>query len=100
MSDVLDKTSKEISHLAKSTGETPGHIRLCPDCYKEATGWADGYPQKEREEVLRLSTGTAVMPSAFKVLCFNCGNGKKMTEEYLFWRGKKSTKELPNEWED
>jgi hypothetical protein len=94
MSDVLNKISKEITELVKLTGERPGHIRLCPDCYTKATEWADGCPREERDEVLRLSSTTVIMPSAFKVLCFNCGNGKKMTEEYLFWKGKKLTGEM------
>ncbi len=86
--DMMSKVSESLLRMTRATGERPGHIRLCPDCFNKATEWARDYNHSELDIVLTTAFGAKVMPSAFGILCFNCGNGERMTEEYLYWKAK------------
>ena len=88
MSDRYDQVTESFGRLVKTTNEKPEFIRLCQRCYNEFSEniGDDGYPQKERDAVLTIAFGAKVVPTAFRVLCFHCGQGYRMTEEWLLFR--------------
>ena len=90
MSDRYDQVTTNFNKLIKATNEKPEFIRLCQKCYNEfgENIGDDGYPQNERDVVLTVAFGAKVVPTAFPVLCFHCGSGYKMTEEWLLFRNR------------